>query len=391
MLLLISFNFIPAQTTPLIKDGDMVALVGGAMIEREQISGYWETELTRRMPGQKVRFRNLAWSGDTVFGHARAGFGSTPDGYKKMIEHINFVKPNVTLFAYGASESFDGETGLVAFQKGFEKLLKDLSGNKSKSVLISPLWHENLGAPLPDGSLQNQNLGTYSTTIAEVAKTSHASFYDLFRSRSSFDSLLGENTKLTSNGIHPTNLGYYLLSNEFSKAFAINEEAWEVAIDMAKGTINALGCEVKTEGKLNWVVNDKMLPRPVVTGAMNLNPAPRKLTIKNLPQGIFKLMIDGKEVANQGSEEWSKGVVLSKGPDFDQVEMLRKLINEKNRQYFHRWRPQNETYLLGFRKHEQGQNAQEIPKFDPIVAAKEEEIFKLNKPVARTYSLIEVK
>ena len=47
---------------------------------------------------------------------------------------------------------------------------------------------------------------------------------------------------------------------------------------------------------------------------------------------------------------------------------------EKNRLYFHRWRPENETYIFGFRKKEQGQNAVEIPQFDPLVAAKEAEI-----------------
>ena len=35
--------------------------------------------------------------------------------------------------------------------------------------------------------------------------------------------------------------------------------------------------------------------------------------------------------------------------------------------YFYRWRPQNEIYLFGFRKHEQGNNAgSEIPLFDPL-------------------------
>jgi len=53
---------------------------------------------------------------------------------------------------------------------------------------------------------------------------------------------------------------------------------------------------------------------------------------------------------------------------------LRALVTEKNQLYFHRWRPQNETYLLGFRKHEQGNNAVEIAMFDPLVAAKEAEI-----------------
>jgi len=53
---------------------------------------------------------------------------------------------------------------------------------------------------------------------------------------------------------------------------------------------------------------------------------------------------------------------------------LTKAIMEKNRLFFHRWRPQNEIYLFGSRKHEQGNNGVEIPQFDPIIAEKEKEI-----------------
>jgi lysophospholipase L1-like esterase len=63
----------------------------------------------------------------------------------------------------------------------------------------------------------------------------------------------------------------------------------------------------------------------------------------------------------------------------DRFEKIRKLTVEKNRLYFHRWRPENETYIFGFRKKEQGQNAVEIPRFDPLVAEKEAEIAKLKK------------
>jgi lysophospholipase L1-like esterase len=61
------------------------------------------------------------------------------------------------------------------------------------------------------------------------------------------------------------------------------------------------------------------------------------------------------------------------------VEALRQAIVEKNTLYFYRWRPANETYLFGFRKHEQGQNAIEIPKFDPLVEKAEEQIRKLSE------------
>ncbi len=52
-------------------------------------------------------------------------------------------------------------------------------------------------------------------------------------------------------------------------------------------------------------------------------------------------------------------------------------IRKKNELFFHRWRPANWTYLFGFRKHEQGQNAGEIPKFEPLIAEWETRIAKL--------------
>ena len=61
------------------------------------------------------------------------------------------------------------------------------------------------------------------------------------------------------------------------------------------------------------------------------------------------------------------------------LEPVRQATRNKNELYFHRWRPQNETYLFGFRKHEQGRNAKEITEFDPLIAAAEAEIDKLLK------------
>ena len=57
-----------------------------------------------------------------------------------------------------------------------------------------------------------------------------------------------------------------------------------------------------------------------------------------------------------------------------QVNALRQLIIQKNELFFHRSRPQNMAYILGFRKHEQGQNAVEIPQFDPLIKKAEVKI-----------------
>jgi lysophospholipase L1-like esterase len=68
-------------------------------------------------------------------------------------------------------------------------------------------------------------------------------------------------------------------------------------------------------------------------------------------------------------------------PEVERLEGLRKLVIEKNRLFFNRWRPQNETYLHGFRKHEQGRNAKEILQFDLLVAGKDRQIQQLARKV----------
>ena len=65
------------------------------------------------------------------------------------------------------------------------------------------------------------------------------------------------------------------------------------------------------------------------------------------------------------------------------ADKLRESIIEKNRLFFHRWRPANETYLFLFRKHEQGNNAKEIPQFDPIIEEREREIEELRKQLLK--------
>jgi hypothetical protein len=68
----------------------------------------------------------------------------------------------------------------------------------------------------------------------------------------------------------------------------------------------------------------------------------------------------------------SLGLSLSAG---NKHPSLRETIVAKNHLFFQRWRPQNEIYLFGSRKHEQGRNGAEIPQFDPLIAEKEQLIF----------------
>jgi lysophospholipase L1-like esterase len=383
--ILASFLVLPAASpAPLqLKDGDCVVFIGSALVEREQRWGYWEAALTGRSAGKAVRFRNLGWSGDTVFGEAQAGFGNVADGSRHLREHVLALKPTVIVVGYGTNESFEGPAGLTKFNDGLNVLLDTLKPAKASFVLLSPLKQENFGRPLPNPEAQNHNLRLYTDAIRNLAGRRGLTFVNLF----DLPTDAGKPpVRLTDNEIHLTPLGYWRTASVLERDSGLACDDWVVELDSSGKVTRAAG--VKTEGAvggLRFRAVDSALPL-VPPATSNETPA-RSLKVAGLPAGSYTLLIDGKPAAAASAGAWARGVVLAKGPEFEQAEKLRNAIVAKNRLYFHRWRPQNETYLFGFRKHEQGQNAREIPQFDPLVEAAEKEITKLATPLPHTYEL----
>jgi len=350
LLVLLVVDVVHAEEAFSLRDGDRIVLIGSTLIEREQRYGYWETALTRRYPDKSITFRNLGWSGDTVFGDARAGFGTQADGFKHLKDHVLALKPTVLIIGYGTNESFEGRQGLPRFVKGLETLLDTFAPTKARVVLLSPPKQEKLAPPLPEPTENNKNLRLYADAIRDVAKRRGHRFVDLYE-------LLGrEPNPLTQDGIHMTAWGY-----------------WRSAVLLERG----LGLpDANSQYQAARVTKSADNPRQI------------QVTLKILP--LPSPPQEGAPPDCCCADPLSDGpgqTLVSLDPDLAQSDKLRQAIVAKNRLYFYRWRPENETYLFGFRKYEQGQNAREIPQFDPLIAEKEKEIAKLRVPVPHTYEL----
>jgi lysophospholipase L1-like esterase len=371
-----------------LKDGDRVVLIGNTLIEREQRYAYWESALIRRYPRSNVTFRNLGWSGDTVFGDARASFGTAADGYRRLKEHVIALKPTVLFVAYGTNESFQGEAGLPRFVEGLTKLLDELAATKARVVLVAPQKQEDLGRPLPDPTANNHNLHLYGDALRDLAKKRGYAFVDLYELLAD----AGKAGPLTDNGIHFTAYGYWRSASAVQHGLGLKAPRWRVEIKDGKATTEGATVANLQTGPLRFETTDAELPIPPAPkdapAKATLLGVERVLLVRGLPEGKHTLHIDGKAIVTATAAEWAAGVTLNAGPEFDQTEQLRGAVIEKNHLYFHRWRPQNETYLFGFRKHEQGQNAKEVPEFDPLVEKQEEVIAKLRVPVMHRYQLI---
>jgi lysophospholipase L1-like esterase len=376
-------------------DGDRVVLIGGTLIERDQSYGYLETRLVRRYPGRSITFRNLGWSGDTVEGPSRAGFGRVADGFKHLQEHVLALMPTVIIIGYGSNEAFEGAAGLPRFLQNLDKLLASIGPTGARLVFLGPSRQEDLGPPLPNPGRHNADLALYRDALKVVAEKRGAPFIDLFEALPD-GAKASPRLPLTSNGIHLTPYGYWREAAEIEKALIPRTRAIPIPDESEPLPATRLSFSFDTtvskpdaaKGGIRLQLLDAALPAPRPPDGGPDEPADRRtLRASGLGPGRYTLKVDGKPVATADADAWKAGIDLTRGPEFDQVEALRSAIHAKNELYFYRWRPQNETYLFGFRKHEQGQNAREIPEFDPLVEAKEAEIARLRVPVPHTYEL----
>jgi lysophospholipase L1-like esterase len=380
-----------------LHDGDRIVLVGDTLIEREQRYGYLETLLTIGNPDKNLIFRNLGWSGDTVGGVSRSGFDRPEAGFEQLRQQILAVKPTVVVVGYGMADSFAGEAGLPAFEQGLARLLNVIDSTRARIAFLSPVAHAAMHRPLPDPTGHNRDLALYRDLIKRVAAQRKAAFVDLF---DRFNMLYATAPdSLTDDGIHLTEEGYgkaaFFISGQLSPPggpifpwLGLGQDGKIIAeVDTRATSVE------KTGTGLRFEVVDRYLPPPVLKGSDGSNKMSVdwwRLAVQDLADGDYALKIDGAQVARAGAGEWKLGVIPKSGPQFDQAQALRAAINRKNDLFFYRWRPQNITYLLGFRKHEQGDNAVEIPQFDPLVAEQEKLIARLKKPVPHVYELSRV-
>lgn len=98
---------------------------------------------------------------------------------------------------------------------------------------------------------------------------------------------------------------------------------------------------------------------------------------------------NGVHFGESGYRRWAAAVLQGLGLVSPTVptaplEALRKEVIKKDFLFFNRWRPANETYLFGFRKHEQGKNGAEMVQFDPMIAEQEEKIAGLKSAALGT-------
>ena len=387
------------------KDNDRLVLLGSTFIERMQSNGYFELELQCALPDKKISVRNLGWSGDNVWGDARAVFGQRADGFKRLVRDLHQCEPTAILVCYGENEAYAGEAGLLDFRQGFETLLATLEATGARIVVATPRKHENLGKPFPDPTEYNKSLRMYCDEMKAIAKRREHTFVDWY------DAFVGET--LTENGVHLEPWGYHLMSLAMSDSLGGCSLGWELEVNLKEQIFSAIGTtvtEIQTEKKaIKLSIQDRRLPLTISvrshgpSGHSRLDIPSKndtstptyypngKFSILGLEKGSYEFRLNDEilgeaKAVDAESKTW---IAYHPKPEnaFERREELRAFILEKDFLFFNRYRPQNETYLFLFRKHEQGNNAVEIPQFDPLINELDKKIAELKKPTKQKFEL----
>jgi putative heme-binding domain-containing protein len=296
-----------------IKEGDRVVFLGDALLERENTYGYLETRMHEQFPDRSFIVRNLSWSGDTPAGWSRASFDGPEKGIERLKEHLALVKPTVVFLGYGMAASLQEMT------------------DKAQDPTLNPDLARYGAEPMSTARFKKE-LGALMDLIEEDRKAETGDRKEAVRFVL-LSPIKHEDLRAVRPGT-PDPAEHNRLLEQYAKAVE------ELAKEKGARFVSVFGA-----------LDENLKGVSATDNGVTLNKAGFDQLVRRVTDGLG---YPAREAAY---------------PD-----ILLGAVHRKNDLFFHRFRPANSTYLFGFRKHEQGQNAKEMVEFEPVIAAADAEI-----------------
>jgi putative membrane-bound dehydrogenase-like protein len=180
-------------------ENEVVVMIGQENFVREQKAAAFESRMLAGFASLNLRFRSMAWEGDTVYEQWRElNFGDWAD-------QLETAQAGMLIIQFGQMEAFDGVERLTEFKAAYHRLLDQFSQQTRRVVLVSPMPFEKpLASHAPDLTLRNEDVAAYADAIRDIAKERSLVFLDLFEA---LNQRVGDAPRLTEDGIHLTQYG----------------------------------------------------------------------------------------------------------------------------------------------------------------------------------------
>jgi lysophospholipase L1-like esterase len=342
-----------------LHDGDRVVFYGDSITDQRLYTTYVETYVVTRFPTMKVSFVHSGWGGDRVTG----GGGGPID--RRLERDVFVFKPTVVTVMLGMNDAsyrpFD-QPIFDVYSKGYQHLVESLKTNLPglRITLIVPSPFDDVTRkPAFEGGY-NQVLLRYGEFVRSLAQKEGATVADLntsvveaLKKANAMDPSLAQ--QLIFDRVHPGPAGQLLMAEALLKAWNAPAEVSAVEIDAAAGKVvrqdNAKVEGFQAGANLTWTQTDAALPMPIqvkdpiialAVRASDVERALNQQTLKvtGLTSSPYRLLIDGKEVAELTEAQLRNGVNLAElqTPMFEQANTVHHLTLRHNDIHFDRWR-----------------------------------------------------
>ncbi len=345
-----------------LKNDDRVVFYGDSITDQRLYTTFTETFIVTRFPKTDITFVHSGWGGDRVGG---GGGGGGPID-RRLARDVFAYKPTVMTIMLGMNDAsyqaFDPNI-FETYSKGFEHIIDSVRKTVPgiRITLIQPSPFDDVTQPPKFEGGYNAVLVRYGDFLKELAKKEGLDLADLNTyvveaTKKAFASDPENAKKLNPDRVHPAPSGQLLMAAALLKAWNAPAEVGRLEIkisgdDVIMKTNSSVGELKSKDGVLSWTQLDNALPFPLnlkdplidlalrssdFVQTLNMQP----LVIKGLAAGENTLSIDGQDIGDFTSEQFSAGVNLATLPTpmVKQAAAVHALTLKHNNIHFLRWR-----------------------------------------------------
>jgi len=379
----------------LIHNGDRVVIYGDSITDNQLYPRIIEDFVVTRHPDWDVEFWNRGWGGDTAHYYGR---------FKRDCLSL---QPTIAIICLGMNDAdykpFD-KAGFESYVDFLDKMVKDLKAIEARAVLVSPPTYDVAQKRLlrHPGDHITRDMTDYPEVLREfslgmlaVAKINNCKYIDLNQEYAkllaSGRARYGSTFKLTRSGdaVHPYGPGQLAMAVMILKGLNAPSEVAYLEIDAESNSV------IESRGaKLPMPLYDGTEPvgtMLAVTDRLNKNI----LKIKNLPTGIYKLVVDTRHVITLDASGWTMGTNLSERsftPEMKHSKEVAGATEEVHNAKYYKWRKVlcKNIHWVGDGSACSTNDKEALAKADDVIAEALAKRNKLAKPNPHTYILTRV-
>lgn len=330
------------------RNHDRVVMIGDSITEQHLHTNYVESYVRSRFPAWDLHFRNAGIGGDTSTG-----------GNARTRRDVLSFHPTAVTITFGMNDAGyhypPDPARLDAYVKGLQGMLDQMKPEHVRvAVLSSSPVEKKENGPALEG--YDQTLEQFAAAARGVAQRNGAVFVDQFHPHlAALQRARDENAANRINGgdaVHPGPPGQILMAWAILKGLHAPALVSAAEIDGRRGraghTSNCSVHEVRrAQGGVSFVREDRALPWYVPPAARSiLHWAPivpeldeYTLRVTGLPEGRYRISVDGTEIGNASAAELGRGhnlALATEGPIAQQSKAVNDAVFAKNAYYHDR-------------------------------------------------------